>query len=113
MGLHHGGCTARTKKLRIKTNSKAIAPFRQFNIVDGGGGAFDAGIVDHHIKPAQVFQRIIKPCVNFGFTLDVHTGGRDIGKVVAENVECFFIHVADVYVGPFIIKRLGDGAANA
>ena len=108
-----GAARLAQRKCESRQMARHSLPVGEFHVVDGSRRALDAGIVHQHVQPAQIFQRFIEPGVDLGFVGDIHMGCGDLREFLAEGGERLLVDIADVDLGAFIIKGLGNGAANA
>ena len=108
-----GAARLRAEEVGVEADFEALAPLVELHVLDGRGGALDAGIVHQHVEAAQVFQRIVEPGVDLALAADVHLAGGDVGELAAELRERLLVHVADVDLGALGREGAGDGLADA
>ena len=111
--LHQRHGAAAGQELRIEADGQALAPALEIHVLDGGGRAGDAGIVDEDVEAIDGVHRIVEPGVDRILVADIDRRGDDLGIVVIEPGQRLFVDVARMDTVPFIGEGAGDGGTDA
>ena len=111
--LQHRHGAPGAQELAGQVDVDAAAPVLRVDVLDRGGRAGDAGIVDQHVQAAQAGPDPVEQPVHGGLVGHVGDRGPDVGQGLAAAGQRRLVHVADVDLGPGLDQRAGDSQPDA